>query len=234
MSHKQLDPMTRRDNEIAALKAEIERLKRAAAQESHEIEQILGPALGYPPYSGDQKNFPGATEADGVCVGEHVAASLAAEAADKIRALLAEVELLRAEREAAKAVCNSQPVPDAFRNEPNSLPCRIAEHFRASSAYQAANPLGGYAHALRCAAERIEAGEGEDAVLRDYGLMRDTEALATEAKLTALRMLAGAFIGDAQRYLADTGNPLASAAQRERWQRQFERAIEAFEKETER
>ncbi len=227
MSHKQLDPMTRRDNEIAALKAEIERLKRAAAQESHAIEQIFGPALGYPPYSGDQKNFPGATEADGVCVGEHVAASLAAEAADKIRALLAEVELLRAEREAAKAVCNSQPVPDAFRNEPNSLPCRIAEHFRASFAYQAA-------HALRCAAARIRAGEDEDAVLRDYGLMRDTEALATEAKLTALRMLAGAFIGDAQRYLADTGNPLASAAQREKWQRQFERAIEAFEKETER
>src|SRR3990167_5043212 len=33
----------------------------------------------------DQKNFPGATEADGVCVGEHVAASIAAEAARRVR-----------------------------------------------------------------------------------------------------------------------------------------------------
>ena len=46
--------------------------------------QTLGKALGYPRYCDDQKNFPGATEADGVCIGDHVAESLAEEAARKI------------------------------------------------------------------------------------------------------------------------------------------------------
>lgn len=56
-------------------------------QEFHNIEQILGKALGYPWYKDDQKNFPGATDDDGVCVGEHTAASLADEAAERIRTL---------------------------------------------------------------------------------------------------------------------------------------------------
>ena len=56
-------------------------------QEFHDIEQTLGKALGYPRYKDDQKNFPGATDADGVCVGDHVAASLATEAAERIRVL---------------------------------------------------------------------------------------------------------------------------------------------------
>jgi len=46
-----------------------------------EIDQILGKALGYPFYASDQKNFPGATEADGVCTGDNVPESLALEAA---------------------------------------------------------------------------------------------------------------------------------------------------------
>lgn len=53
-------------------------------KEFHEIEQILGKALGYPWYKDDQKNWPDATEDDGVCVGEHVAVTLAMEAADKL------------------------------------------------------------------------------------------------------------------------------------------------------
>jgi len=51
---------------------------------AYEVEQVLGKALGYPKYSDDQKNFPGTTEKDGVCVGEHVPESLLSEAAKKI------------------------------------------------------------------------------------------------------------------------------------------------------
>ena len=54
--------------------------------------QILGKALGYPWYKDDQEVFPGATEADGVCVGEHVADSLALEAARIIRQLESSLE----------------------------------------------------------------------------------------------------------------------------------------------
>lgn len=52
-----------------------------------EICQTLGKVLGYPLFKDDQKNFPGATEADGVCVGEHIAETLAMEAADIIKSL---------------------------------------------------------------------------------------------------------------------------------------------------
>jgi len=69
--------------------AEVERLRGALSKQNAEIEQTLGKALGYPWFKDDQKNFPGATEADGVCVGEHVAESLAAEAAAKITNLRA-------------------------------------------------------------------------------------------------------------------------------------------------
>ena len=55
--------------------------------ELKEIEQILGKALGYPMYKDDQKNFPGATEADGVCVEDNTACSLANEAAKRIEDL---------------------------------------------------------------------------------------------------------------------------------------------------
>ena len=58
-----------------------------AREESEQIEQILGKALGYPWYKDDPKNFPTATEADGVCVGVETAWSLAKIAADKIKEL---------------------------------------------------------------------------------------------------------------------------------------------------
>ena len=61
----------------------IQRYKK----ESEEIEQILGKALGYPWFKDDQDNFPNATEADGVAVGDHTAWSLACEAADRIKSL---------------------------------------------------------------------------------------------------------------------------------------------------
>jgi len=59
----------------------------AYAKQVHDVEQTLGQALGYPWYKDDQKNFPGATEADGVCVGEEVPETLAALAAAQIEML---------------------------------------------------------------------------------------------------------------------------------------------------
>jgi hypothetical protein len=56
-------------------------------KEFNNIEQILGKALGYPWFKDDPENFPEATEETGVCVGEHVAVTLALEAADKIKEL---------------------------------------------------------------------------------------------------------------------------------------------------
>lgn len=64
--------------------AEIERLtKERNGYRWHldRCEQIAGRALGYPKYADDQKNFPGATEADGVCIGEHVGDTIVAELA---------------------------------------------------------------------------------------------------------------------------------------------------------
>lgn len=66
---------------------EIERLRLAISKQNESICQTLGAVLGYPRFCDDQKTFPGATEADGVCVGDHVAESLADEAADLINRL---------------------------------------------------------------------------------------------------------------------------------------------------
>ena len=56
-------------------------------KELYEVEQILGKVLKYPWYKDDQKNFPGATEKDGVCIGEHTAGTIAQEAASKVTAI---------------------------------------------------------------------------------------------------------------------------------------------------
>jgi hypothetical protein len=70
-----IDEVTnRKDQEIA-------RLRTGMAKENEEVCQALGKALHYPWFKDDQKNFPGATEEAGVCVGEHVAPSIAEEAA---------------------------------------------------------------------------------------------------------------------------------------------------------
>ena len=70
--------------EAAAL---IEGLQNAVASQNEDVCQALGRALGYPWFKDDQKNFPGATEADGVCVGGNVAETLAAHAATEIERL---------------------------------------------------------------------------------------------------------------------------------------------------
>ena len=69
---------------LSQSEARVKMLEKAGSTVNEEICQTLGKALGYPWIKDDQKNFPGATESDGVCVGEHVAESIAAEAARKI------------------------------------------------------------------------------------------------------------------------------------------------------
>lgn len=81
---------------VAALEADVARLKLAASTINEEVCQALGKALGYPWFKDDQRNFPHATEADGVCVGDHVAETLAAEAAAKLATVAALVEALEA------------------------------------------------------------------------------------------------------------------------------------------
>ena len=66
---------------------ELERLRAACSKEDDEICQLLGKVLGYPWYKDDQDNFPGATEENGVCVGDHVAITLAMEAVKEIERL---------------------------------------------------------------------------------------------------------------------------------------------------
>jgi hypothetical protein len=74
---------------------EIERLRLGYTTLNSEVCQRLGKALGYPWFKDDQENFPGATEESGVCTGEHVAESIAAEAARRIGNLEAERDQLR-------------------------------------------------------------------------------------------------------------------------------------------
>ena len=84
------DQLTDYDRTIDKLFGDIQKLKEVRdkmIKESQEIEQILGKALGYPWYKDDLKNFPNDTEADGVCIGDHTAWSLAMCAADKIKEL---------------------------------------------------------------------------------------------------------------------------------------------------
>ena len=85
---------------LGILEADLARERAVSIRSANEIEQILGKALGYPWYKDDPKNFPDATEANGVCVGDHVPESLAAEAAARIADLQAD---LAREREAHAA-----------------------------------------------------------------------------------------------------------------------------------
>ena len=75
--------------------SETERERDGWHLECIEVEQTLGKALGYPWYKDDQKNFPSATEKDGVCVGEHVPGSIASEAAKRLLTAEAERDALR-------------------------------------------------------------------------------------------------------------------------------------------
>lgn len=73
---------------------DLTRKEKGYARECAEVEQTLGTVLEYPRYVDDQANFPGSTEADGCCTGEHTPSTIAMEAAQKIVALKAKVNEL--------------------------------------------------------------------------------------------------------------------------------------------
>lgn len=79
-----VEPPASVDVEPVVLRSEA---AKVYAANDAEIQQILGAALGYPRFVDDQANFPGATEDDGVCVGDHVGVTLAMEAAEEIERL---------------------------------------------------------------------------------------------------------------------------------------------------
>ena len=82
--------MTRIERELNAANDRIKRLNT-------EIEQTCGKVLDYPWYKNDQKNFPGSTEVDGVCVGEHIAETIASELARKYTGLKQRIKRLEEE-----------------------------------------------------------------------------------------------------------------------------------------
>ena len=138
---------------------ELARLKAAMSKSNDEICQSLGKALGYPWFKDDQRNFPGATEENGVCVGEHVAESIADEAASRISALLAENAALRAESESARTVV-------AWAN--NSL--------FGSCGYFHGDPYDGLHLARPIEALKDRATEAERKLAEALGLLRETIA----------------------------------------------------------
>ena len=107
------------------LQAEIERLRKANFQlregaeeqqqrmnylrkeifeQNQEIEQTCGNVLGYPWFKDDQKNFLGATEKDGVCVGDHVAETIVSELASRYTEALARIKRLEEAGDAMAAI----------------------------------------------------------------------------------------------------------------------------------
>ena len=80
--------------ELASKISRVLFLGKCLSKQDVEIQQTLGKVLGYPWFFHDQKNFPGATEEDGVCVGDHVAESIAEEAAREIERLKKDQETL--------------------------------------------------------------------------------------------------------------------------------------------
>jgi hypothetical protein len=92
------------EDKLARAQERIAFLERAISKQNSEIEQTLAQAIGcYPWYKDDQVNFPGATVAHGVCIGEHVAETLAMEAARLIRSLRSERDKAQTELERLKA-----------------------------------------------------------------------------------------------------------------------------------
>lgn len=75
------ETISQKNQEIIKRDKKISSLINAISKENDEICQALGKALHYPWFKDDQENFPGANEETGVCVGEHVAVSIAEEAA---------------------------------------------------------------------------------------------------------------------------------------------------------
>jgi hypothetical protein len=98
-------------DELNRLHTEKERYEQAYFKQSHEIEQVLGEALGFPRLAADRKNF-GHLPVDDptVCVGELVPVDLVAIAAER----LAKSELTDAEIEAGVEAYKWHRIPKEF------------------------------------------------------------------------------------------------------------------------
>lgn len=105
IGRKQIDALQQRV-------AQLEAWKQGATREFRDIEQVAGKALGYVWFKDDQKNFPGATDADGVCIGEHVPGTIVAELASQFTTLQADharvLGLVRTACERWRAQTNAQ------------------------------------------------------------------------------------------------------------------------------
>lgn len=86
-------------DDIKELKARVKFVTDAAATINREVCQVLGKVLGFPWFKDDQKNFPGATEADGICEGDMVAEAMADLAAQTITDLKEKLRIAEAAAE---------------------------------------------------------------------------------------------------------------------------------------
>lgn len=109
------DGLRQHADAIAEQDAELERLRTACSKLNDGVSQTLGKVLDYPWFKDDQKNFPGATEANGVCVGEHVAETIAMEAAREIERLRARVAELEAGEPVAWIYTRSDETESEYR-----------------------------------------------------------------------------------------------------------------------
>lgn len=110
-----LGQITPEDNLIACLRRQLHNTKKhfaaiinAQQYDDLEITQLCGKALGYPWFKDDQKNFPGATEKDGVCIGEHVTVTIVMELAAAYKALKQSYEP-RTPKHSQAGHCRPQP-----------------------------------------------------------------------------------------------------------------------------
>lgn len=92
---------------LEQLSEKIKRLYDSILKNNQEIEQDCGKVLGYPWFKDDQKNFPGATEKDGVCVGDHVAETIVSELAKRHTEALARIKRLEEESESRWMLAHS-------------------------------------------------------------------------------------------------------------------------------
>lgn len=83
------------DNLILSLAMQLEDARNYIAKLSEVVCQVLGKALGYPAYKEDPVNFSNATDADGVCYGDHVPESILQAAANYIAQLEERCETFR-------------------------------------------------------------------------------------------------------------------------------------------
>ena len=91
------------ERELNAANQRIKHMRDGIAKQNQTIEQACGKVLGYPWFKDDQKNFPGSTEKDGVCVGDHVAETIVSELAKRHTEALARIKRLEEAGDALKA-----------------------------------------------------------------------------------------------------------------------------------